>query len=99
MDKDFTRDTPIFSSERMLHKDYDRNGSVEKNLWSWFSRGLTPRWADWREIASLKVILTLNLTAMRGRNAIQICCHFEVRTQFEGVWQKKMSWAEYLDLR
>jgi hypothetical protein len=26
----FIRDTPIFLSERMLHKDYDRKGSVEK---------------------------------------------------------------------
>jgi hypothetical protein len=25
------RDKPTFSSERMLHKDYDRKGSVEKN--------------------------------------------------------------------
>jgi hypothetical protein len=27
----FIRDKPIFSSERMLHKDYDRKGSVKKN--------------------------------------------------------------------
>jgi hypothetical protein len=26
----FIRDKHIFSSKRMLHKDYDRNGSVEK---------------------------------------------------------------------
>jgi hypothetical protein len=26
----FIRDTPIFLSVRMLHKDYDRKGSVEK---------------------------------------------------------------------
>jgi hypothetical protein len=26
----FIRDKPIFSSDRMLWKDYDRNGSVEK---------------------------------------------------------------------
>jgi hypothetical protein len=25
----FIRDNPIFSSERMLHKDYDRKGLVE----------------------------------------------------------------------
>jgi hypothetical protein len=30
----FTRDKPIFSSERMLHKDYGSKGLVEKNLWS-----------------------------------------------------------------
>jgi hypothetical protein len=29
---------PILSSERLLHMDYDRKGSVEKNLWSWTSR-------------------------------------------------------------
>jgi hypothetical protein len=40
----FIRDKPIFSSERMLHKAYYRKGSVEKkNLWSWVSKGLTPR--------------------------------------------------------
>jgi hypothetical protein len=33
-------DKPIFSSERMLHKDYYRKSSVEKNLWSWVSRGI-----------------------------------------------------------
>jgi hypothetical protein len=27
-----TLDRPIFSSERMLHKDYYRKGSVEKKL-------------------------------------------------------------------
>jgi hypothetical protein len=26
----FIRDKPNFSSERVLHKDYDRKGSVEK---------------------------------------------------------------------
>jgi hypothetical protein len=26
----FMRDKPILSSERMLHKDYDRRGSVAK---------------------------------------------------------------------
>jgi hypothetical protein len=34
----FVRDKPILSSE-MLHKDYDRKGSLQsKNLWSWDSR-------------------------------------------------------------
>jgi hypothetical protein len=28
----FIRDEPIFSSERMLHKDYYRKGLVEKTL-------------------------------------------------------------------
>jgi hypothetical protein len=28
----FVRDKPIISSERMLHKDYGHEGSVEKNL-------------------------------------------------------------------
>jgi hypothetical protein len=44
----FIRDKPIFSSERMLLKDYYRKSPVEKNLWSWVSRGLTPRRTDWR---------------------------------------------------
>jgi hypothetical protein len=29
----FVRDKPIFSSERMLHKDYDRKSTVEKNIY------------------------------------------------------------------
>jgi hypothetical protein len=35
------RDKPVISSERMLHKDYDHKGSVEKNIsghdsqWAW----------------------------------------------------------------
>jgi hypothetical protein len=42
------RDKPIFSSERMLHKDYYFRDQLEKeNLWSWVSRNLTPRWTDW----------------------------------------------------
>jgi hypothetical protein len=28
----FVRDKPIFSSERLLHKDYDRKGSVAKKI-------------------------------------------------------------------
>jgi hypothetical protein len=28
----FVRDKPIFSSERMLHKDYYRKSSVEKSM-------------------------------------------------------------------
>jgi hypothetical protein len=28
----FRKDKPIFSSDRMLHKDYDRKGSVKKTL-------------------------------------------------------------------
>jgi hypothetical protein len=30
----FITDKPILSSERTLHKDYNRKGSVEKFLWS-----------------------------------------------------------------
>jgi hypothetical protein len=46
----------------MLHNDYYRKGSVEKeNLWSWFSRGLALRQTDWRQTASRKVTLTLTL--------------------------------------
>jgi hypothetical protein len=36
-------DRPILSSERMLHKEYDRKGPVEKNLWSWASSVLLRR--------------------------------------------------------
>jgi hypothetical protein len=34
----FIRDKPIFSSERMLHKDYYHKGSIEKEIISgrWF---------------------------------------------------------------
>jgi hypothetical protein len=34
----FIRGKPILSLERMLHKDYDYQGSFEENLWSWISR-------------------------------------------------------------
>jgi hypothetical protein len=43
----FIRDKPIFSSERMLHKNYYRKVSVEKKFCSWVSRCLTPRRSDW----------------------------------------------------
>jgi hypothetical protein len=33
---------------RMLRKDYDRKGSVEKNLWSYASRSLASRRTDGR---------------------------------------------------
>jgi hypothetical protein len=36
----FIRDNPIFSSERMLHKDYDRNGSVAKKIRGRESQGV-----------------------------------------------------------
>jgi hypothetical protein len=46
----------------MLHKDYDRKGSVEKtNLWPSVSRGLTPRRTGSRKVI-LILILTLTLT-------------------------------------
>jgi hypothetical protein len=32
-------DTPIFSSERMLYKDYDHKGSVEKKIAGHESQG------------------------------------------------------------
>jgi hypothetical protein len=51
----FKGDKFIFSSERMLHKDYDRRVQLKKNLWSWVSRGLTPRRIDWRQTTSHKV--------------------------------------------
>jgi CTP:phosphocholine cytidylyltransferase-like protein len=43
--KHFIRDKPIFSSERMLHKNYYRKVSAKKkkDLWSWVSRSLAPR--------------------------------------------------------
>jgi hypothetical protein len=34
------RNKPIFSSERMLHKDYDREGSVEKKSFIVSLKGL-----------------------------------------------------------
>jgi hypothetical protein len=41
--------TPILSSERMLHKEYNRKCSVGKHkFWSWASRGLSPRRTNWR---------------------------------------------------
>jgi hypothetical protein len=43
---EIVNDRPILSSERMLHKHHDHKGSVEKNLWSWVSKDLTPSWTD-----------------------------------------------------
>jgi hypothetical protein len=40
----FIRGKSIFSSERMLHKNYGRKGSVGKRKFG--SRGLTPRRTD-----------------------------------------------------
>jgi hypothetical protein len=34
------RDKPVLSSERMLHKDYDRKGSVTKKIWVVILKGL-----------------------------------------------------------
>jgi hypothetical protein len=49
---------PILLSERMLHKDYNRKCSVGKlKLWSWVSRGLSPRRTDWWYTTSRKVTL------------------------------------------
>jgi hypothetical protein len=40
----FTRVKHTFSSERMLHKDYDRKGSVaKKKLWSWGLKGIVAK--------------------------------------------------------
>jgi hypothetical protein len=46
----FIRDKPIFSSERMLHKDYDRKDSAEKKKKSLVMRlkGLDAKTTDWR---------------------------------------------------
>jgi hypothetical protein len=35
----FIRDKLILSSEKILHRDYECKGPVEKNIWSWLSRG------------------------------------------------------------
>jgi hypothetical protein len=42
------RDKPILSSERMLHKDYDRKGSVEKMSVVVSLKGLAPKLTDLR---------------------------------------------------
>jgi hypothetical protein len=44
----FIRDKLIFSSERMLYKDYDRKGSVDKKSLVVSLEGLTPRRTDWK---------------------------------------------------
>jgi hypothetical protein len=43
----FIRDNPIFSSEGMLHRNYDSRNSVERMLWSWSSSSLAPRRTNW----------------------------------------------------
>jgi hypothetical protein len=44
----FIRDKPIFSSERILHKEYDRKGSVEKISVVVSLKGLVPIRTEWR---------------------------------------------------
>jgi hypothetical protein len=39
----FIQDKPIFSPERMLHKDYYHKNTVEKKILV-VSRGLMPKW-------------------------------------------------------
>jgi hypothetical protein len=56
----FIRDKPIFSLERMLHKDYDRKCS-EKNLLVVSLKGLGAK-TNWLALtANRKVTLTLTL--------------------------------------
>jgi hypothetical protein len=59
----FIRNKPIFSSERMLHKDYYRKSSVGKKFLDVGHTSLAPRRTDWRQTVSRKVILTLILTS------------------------------------
>jgi hypothetical protein len=44
----FIQDKAILSSERVLHKDYDRKGSVGKKSLGVGLMGLGERRADWR---------------------------------------------------
>jgi hypothetical protein len=55
------------SSERMLHKDYDRKCLFETKCWSWVSSGLSPR-----RTASRKVTLTLIMIESFRRERDQI---------------------------
>jgi hypothetical protein len=52
-------DVDSLSSERMLHKDYERKCSVGPKYWSWVSRGLSPRGIHLRSTARREVTLTL----------------------------------------
>jgi hypothetical protein len=51
-------DRHIFIWEKVLRKDYDPRAHLKKKYWSLVSRGLTPRWTDWRQTASCKIIPT-----------------------------------------
>jgi hypothetical protein len=53
------RDKPILSSERMLHKDYDRKCSVAETISGCDSQDLAPRRTDWRQIANRDVTMSL----------------------------------------
>jgi hypothetical protein len=55
----FIRNKPIFSSVRMLHKDYDRKGSVDKKSLVVSLKGLDARI---KYYYATKVTLTLTLT-------------------------------------
>jgi hypothetical protein len=84
----FIWDKPIFSSERMLRKDYYCKGSIEKNLWSWVSRGLTPRRTDWWQTASRKVTFTLTMTLTFVRHWV-----IQSEENSEGSSVVELSWV------
>jgi hypothetical protein len=90
---------PIFSSDRMLHKDYYRKGSAGgKNRLSWVSRGLTPRRTDWRSTASRKVTLTLTttLTLNRVSSVREAVKKGTVGRELEGSRRSESTWARKL---
>jgi hypothetical protein len=53
---------PIFSSEKMLHKDNYRKSSAGKKNLVVGLKGLTPRRNEWRYTANREVTLILTLT-------------------------------------
>jgi hypothetical protein len=58
----YKKDRPVLSSERVHHKNKDRNCQTVINIWSWAPGWCsTPRLTDWLTV-SRNVTLTLTLT-------------------------------------
>jgi hypothetical protein len=93
----FIKDKPILLSERMLHKNYEYKCLVaKKKLSLWASRGLAPRWTDWRQTASCNVTLTLEWVSewVRGRNCSPVEWEWPVIVRYLLVSKRVKVWKE-----
>jgi hypothetical protein len=71
---------------------------VQWSLWSWVSRGLTPRQTDWQETASHKVTLTLTLTLIDrltiGHNMTTLTLWVAAKNQSWDGRERAIDWSQ-----